>query len=77
MAIDELELDKMQSNYKAAVEEWIAAIRHEEALASVTHDVAEVDQWEEAADQEEQARDKAKAAKEAYEAAMREKFFHF
>jgi len=77
MAIDELELDKMQTNYKVAVEEWIAAIRHEEDLASATHDVAEVDRWEEAADQEEEARGKAKAAKEAYETALREKFFHF
>lgn len=59
------------------MEEWIAAIRHEEALASVTHNVAEVDLWEEAGMQEEDARDRAKAAKEGYEAALREKFFHF
>jgi hypothetical protein len=31
-----LELDRMQGAYKTAVEEWITAIRHEEALASVT-----------------------------------------
>ena len=41
-----LELDRMQGAYKTAVEEWITAIRHEEALASVIHSVAEVDQWE-------------------------------
>ena len=40
------ELDQLQSAYKAVVEQWIAAIKREEALASVTHNVAEVDKWE-------------------------------
>jgi hypothetical protein len=44
--IDTSELDQMQAAYKAAVEEWIAAIKEEEALASVNHTVAEVDKWE-------------------------------
>lgn len=77
MAIDRAELDRMQSAYKAAVNEWIDTIRREEALASEIHDVAEVDKWEEAADREEEARDKAKAAKAAYEAALRQEFFNF
>ena len=77
MAIDVSALDDMQSKYKAAVEEWVAAIRQEESLASGNHDVAEVDQWEAAGDREEEARDKAKDAKEAYESALREKFFNF
>src|ERR1039458_9566714 len=41
-------LDELQAAYKAAVEEWISAIRKEEALASVNHSVAEVDLWENA-----------------------------
>ena len=77
MSIEIAELDQMQSNYKEAVEEWIAAIRQEEALASVNHNVAEIDQWENAGDNEEKARDKAKAAKKAYEDALREEFFNF
>ena len=71
------ELDQMQLAYKAAVEEWIAAIRKEEALASGNHSLAEVDRWELAHDDEEAARDKVKAAKEEYEAALRAKFFGF
>ena len=43
---EHLDLDQMQAAYKAAVEEWIAAIKQEEALASVTHTIAEVDKWE-------------------------------
>ena len=72
-----LELDQMQSAYKAAVEEWIAAIRQEEALASVDHSIAEVDKWEQAHFKEDEMRSKVKAAKKRYEDALREKFFGF
>jgi len=69
------ELDALQSAYKAAVELWIAAIRAEEALASVNHSVAEVDRWEAAGFREEELRGKAKEAKAKYEDALRYKFF--
>jgi len=77
MAIELSELDQKQSNYKAAVDAWVTAIRHEEHLASGDHSIAQVDLWEEAADDEEVLRDKAKSAKKEYEDALREKFFHF
>jgi hypothetical protein len=78
MAVEISELDELQAEYKAAVEAWVATIREEEALASVAdHSVADVDAWEEADSREEEAREKAKAAKEAYEDALREKFFNF
>jgi hypothetical protein len=69
-----VELDPLQNAYKAAVEEWIAAIRQEEALASVDHSVAEVDQWEQAHFREDEIRRKVKAAKKRYED---EKFYGF
>ena len=71
------ELDRMQTDYKAAVEEWIAAIREEEALASVDHSVADVDNWEKASFKEEELRARTKEAKKAYEAALRLKFYGF
>ncbi len=77
MTEDTLELDQLRNAYKAAVEEWIVAIRHEEALASVDHSVAEVDQWEQAHFAEDGIRTKVKAAKKKYEDALREKFFDF
>jgi hypothetical protein len=77
MQDDTLELDRMQSAYKAAVEEWIAAIKDEEALASVNHSIAEVDKWEEAHFAEDEIRGKVKAAKKQYEDALRKKFFDF
>jgi hypothetical protein len=77
MSGDTSELDEMQSAYKAAVEEWIAAIRQEEALASVDHSIAKVDKWEQAHFKEEEIRGKVKAAKQRYEDALRKKFFGF
>jgi hypothetical protein len=71
------ELDILQANYKNAVEAWIAAIRNEEALASVNHSLAEVDQWEKAHFDEDGMRKHVKAAKADYETALREKFFGF
>jgi hypothetical protein len=74
---EHLDLDQMQAAYRTAVEEWITAIKEEEALASVTHNVAEVDKWEGASFKEDGLRKKVKAAKKHYEDALREKFFGF
>ena len=74
---DHPELDSLQAAYKDAVETWIAAIRKEEALASVNHEIAEIDQWEKAHFEEDEIRGTVKAAKEKYEDALREKFFGF
>ena len=77
MQNDTSELDQLQAAYKATVEEWIVAIKEEEALASVDHTVAEVDKWEGAHFREDEIRSKVKAAKKKYEDALREKFFGF
>jgi hypothetical protein len=74
---DTLLLDQSRSAYKAAVEEWIAAIKQEEALASVDHSIADLDQWEQAHFREDEIRSKVKAAKKQYENALREKFYGF
>ena len=75
MDVDDAELDRLQNAYKAAVDSWVAAIRAEEALASVNHTVAEVDSWENAHFVAEDARSAAEVAKAAYEAALRSRFF--
>jgi hypothetical protein len=77
MSTEHPELDELQVAYKDAVEAWITSIRKEEALASVNHDVAELDEWEKAHFEEEEMRSTVKAAKEAYEDALRGKFFGF
>jgi GTP1/Obg family GTP-binding protein len=77
MAIEIAELDRLQKQYKEAVDVWVAAIQYEQALASVNHTVAEIDKWEHAAAREEEARKKVKTAKGAYEDALRKEFFNF
>jgi hypothetical protein len=71
------DLDQMQAAYKAAVDQWINAIREEEALASCNHSEAEIDTWEAAGFREAEARERAKAAKVHYEDGLRDKFFDF
>jgi hypothetical protein len=77
MAVEVADLNQMQAAYKEAVDQWVTAIREEEALASVNHSEAEIDAWEAADFREEDAREKAKEAKKNYEDALRKKFFNF
>ncbi|MFT3732356.1 MAG: hypothetical protein QM780_13220 [Hyphomicrobium sp.] len=75
---DQIEqLDQFQGEYRRAVEDWIAAIKSEEALAAVPHDIAEVDKWEQAHFAEDEMRIKVKNAKKRYEDAIRQKFYGF
>lgn len=75
--VEDMEMDEKQKAYKAAVDVWVAAIREEEALASVDHSVAEIDKWEEAHYREEELRNKVQSAKKEYEDALRERIFGF
>ena len=77
MQVEDSELDQKQAAYKTAVDEWVKAIREEEALASGEHSVDYIDKWEGAHFREEKMRDRAKAAKKQYEDALRLKFFGF
>jgi len=77
MAIHQGDLDRLQAEYKSAVDLWVGAIREEEAHASVNHTLAEVDTWEQDAMKEDSLRKQVRAAKTAYEGALRERFFSF
>jgi hypothetical protein len=71
------ELDQMQAAYKAAVDEWVKAIRDEEALASGNHNVAELDRWEAAGFHENKMQKAVIYKKKLYEDALRREFFGF
>lgn len=77
MSVERGELDRLQGEYRAAVDAWRVTIGHEESLAAGVHEAAELDQWEAAHFAEEAARSHAKAAKAAYEDALRREIFHF
>jgi hypothetical protein len=70
--MDNAELDRLRHAYKEAVENWITAIREEEALVTPDHSVHAWDLWEKAGFAEEDARKKALAAKKQYEGGLRE-----
>ncbi len=71
MPIEIAELDRLQQEYKAATELWVAAIRAEEALATPDHSVAAWDVWEQAGFKAQEAGEQAAAAKEAYQDGLR------
>jgi hypothetical protein len=71
------ELDQLQAAYNAAVENWIAAVREEEALASGNHNVAELDKWEAAHFREHKLHKEADYRKRLYEDALRREFYGF
>ena len=71
------ELDELQAAYKAAVDEWVKAIRDEEALASGNHNVAELDEWEAAHFREHKLHREVVYRKRLYEDALRREFYGF
>ena len=65
------ELDRLRTDYKAAVEQWIAAIREEEALATPDHSVRAWDRWEKAGFAQQEAQEAARLKREAYTDGLR------
>jgi hypothetical protein len=70
--MDSSNLDQLRLAYKQAVDQWVVAIRAEEALATTDHSEVAWERWDEAGLAEEELESKAKVAKEAYKDALRE-----
>ena len=66
------DLDQLRLAYKAAVDDWVAAIRAEEALATPDHSITAMEKWDDARFKEQDAQEKAAKAREAYKDALRE-----
>lgn len=77
MDADPTKLDALQADYRAAVDAWVKAIRDEEALASVDHSVAKLDDWEAAHFHEHKLYREVIFRKKLYEDALRQAFFGF
>jgi hypothetical protein len=65
------ELDQLCFAYKKAVDEWVDAIRAEEALATADHSMTAMEKWDEAHFREQDAQTKATDAREAYKDGLR------
>jgi hypothetical protein len=69
--MDDLKLDELQQAYKQAVDQWVTAIRAEEALATPDHSEVAMEHWDRAGFAEQDAQNKAKHARDAYKDALR------
>jgi hypothetical protein len=65
-------LSELRLAYKKTVDEWVAAIRAEEALATPDHSMTAMEKWDDAHFKEEDLRTKATEARNAYKDALRE-----
>ena len=64
-------LDELRLAYKAAVDEWVDAIRAEEALATPDHSMIAMEHWDAAHFKEHDAHTRVTEARDAYKDALR------
>ncbi len=69
--MDNSNLDELRLAYKLATDQWVLAVRAEEALATPEHSELAWERWDEAGFAEQDAYAKAKLAKDAYKDALR------
>ena len=70
-------LDELRQAYKHAVDEWVDAIRTEEALATADHSEVAMERWDQAGFAEQDAQEKAKQARDEYKDALRKVNYGF
>lgn len=64
-------LDQLRLAYKKAIDQWVEAIRAEEALATPDHSMIAMERWDDAHFKEHDAHMKATAARDAYKDGLR------
>jgi hypothetical protein len=69
--MDTAKLDELRANYKAATEQWVAAIRAEEALATSDHSMVAMERWDAADFIVQDAQKNASAARDLYKDELR------
>ena len=68
-------LDELQATYKQAVDQYVAAIRTEEALATPDHSETAMEKWDTADFNVQDAAKKAREARDAYKEGLR--YLHY
>ena len=69
--MDKPNLDQLRLAYKKATDEWVDAIRAEEALATPDHSMVAMENWDAANFTEHDAHTKVVTARDAYKDALR------
>jgi hypothetical protein len=70
-------LDELQATYKQAVDQWVTAIRAEEALATPDHSETAMEHWDSADFGVQDAAKRAKQARDAYKEGLRQLNYGF
>jgi len=69
--MDKPDLDQLQQTYKQATDQWVAAIRAEQALATPNHSETAMESWDRADFAVQDTQKQAKHARDAYKEALR------
>ena len=72
-----IDFDQLYRAYKQAVDQWVGAIRAEEALATGDHSMTQMEAWDDAGFKLHDAELAAKKARDAYKNALRKKNYGF
>jgi hypothetical protein len=64
-------LDELRLSYKSAVDEWVEAIRAEEALATPDHSMIAMEEWDATHFKEHDAHTRVTETRDAYKDALR------
>ena len=75
--MSEINFDGLLATYKQTTDNWVAAIRAEEALANADHSMVEMERWDTAGLAIHDAEAAAKKARDAYKNALRRKNYGF
>jgi len=71
VVMSEANLDELRLAYKKAVDEWVDAIRAEEALATPDHSMVAMEHWDAAHFKEHDAHHRVTEARDAYKDGLR------
>ena len=75
--METIDFDELYRSYKRAVDQWVNAIRAEEALATGDHSMTQMEAWDDAGFKLHDAELTAKKARDAYKNALRKKNYGF
>ena len=75
--MQDIDFDKLLSEYRRAIDAWVAAIKAEEALANDDHSMVEMEKWDASAFVVHDAENAAKKARDRYKNALRKKNYGF
>ena len=71
------DIDGLQANYKQSAEQWIAAIRDEQTLATPDHSMTQMEAWDTADLKVQTAQAAATEARDRYKDALRQTNYSF